>query len=314
MSTTEIKPVPTENPYHEGELLVQQRVGEVVEAQKNGRIISNSILKGALKLIEHQPMVVLGSVDNQQNVWASVLVGYPGFMQAVDQHTVDFDLTQAQCNWHDPFWNNIETYSSVGTLIIELATRRRLRLNGRITRTASRLRLKIKESYPNCPKYIQRRHITIHSEKLSSHSSRPEAGKRLKPDQQALITTADTFFVASAHPTRGIDASHRGGNPGFVRVIDNRTLQIPDYIGNSMFNTLGNFMINPRAGLVFLDFERHRTLQLIGQPEILWELNDLTHASDGTQRYWTLKIERWLETELWQALQWEFLDYSPHNP
>ena len=314
MSTTEIKPVPSENPYHEGELLVQQRVGEVVEAQNNGRIIANSILKGALKFIEQQPMVVFGSVDEQHNVWASVLVGYPGFMQAVDQHTVDFDLTQAICNWHDPFWNNIETHSSVGTLVIELATRRRLRLNGRITRTASRLRLEVEESYPNCPKYIQRRQVTIHPGKFSSYSSQPEAGKRLKPDQQVLITAADTFFVASAHLTRGIDASHRGGNPGFVRVLDPRTLQIPDYVGNSMFNTLGNFMTNPHAGLVFLDFERHRTLQLIGRPEILWELDDPTHASGGTQRYWKLKIERWLETELWQALHWKFIDYSPHNP
>ena len=306
--------MPIENPYHEGELLVQQRVGEVGEAQNNGRVISNSILKGALKFIEQQPMVVLGSVDEQQNVWASVLVGYPGFMQAVDQHTVDFDLTQATCNWHDPFWNNVEIHSSVGTLVIELATRRRLRLNGRVTRTApARLRLEVEESYPNCPKYIQRRQVTIHPEK-SSYSSQPEAGKRLKPDQQVLITAADTFFVASAHPAHGIDASHRGGNPGFVRVVDNKTLQIPDYVGNSMFNTLGNFMINPRAGLVFLDFERHRTLQLIGRSEILWEFNDLKHPSGDTQRYWKFKIERWVETELWQALHWEFVDYSPHNP
>jgi len=80
-----------ESPYHEGELLVQQRVSEAKEAQQNGRIIADKILKGALKFIEQQPFVVLGSVDRQQNIWASILCGHPGFVKAVDQHAVEVD-------------------------------------------------------------------------------------------------------------------------------------------------------------------------------------------------------------------------------
>jgi predicted pyridoxine 5'-phosphate oxidase superfamily flavin-nucleotide-binding protein len=306
--------MPIKNPYHEGELLVQQRVGELQEAQQNGQIICDAILKGALKFIEQQPMVVFGSVDDQQNVWASVLVGRPGFIMAVDQRTVELDFTQTACNWQDPFWTNIEYCSQVGMLVIEFTTRRRLRINGRVTHTAQkRLRLDVAESYPNCPKYIQRRHITYIGNTSSCLSSLRE-GQLFEPDQQAFIASADTFFIASVHPTRGVDASHRGGNPGFIRILDNKTIRIPDYAGNSMFNTLGNFMVNPRAGLIFLDFERSRTLQLIGRSEILWGLDDPTHKTGGTKRYWNFKIERWLEMNLPQLLHWEFLDYSPHNP
>ena len=62
----------------------------------------------------------------------------------------------------------------------------------------------------------------------------------LSAAQRARIGAADTFFIASAHPEGGADASHRGGRPGFVRVTGQRSLAFPDYPGNNMFNTLGN--------------------------------------------------------------------------
>ncbi len=139
-------------------------------------------------------------------------------------------------------------------------------------------------------------------------------GDALGDDQRALIQMADTFFVASAHPQRGVDASHRGGPPGFVNLLDERTLRITDYVGNSMFNTLGNFSANPRAGLIFLDFDRSRTLQMIGRPEILWDQDDAGSETGGTRRFWLLQVERWCEMSLPATVRWEFLDYSPYNP
>ena len=130
----------------------------------------------------------------------------------------------------------------------------------------------------------------------------------------AVIAKADTFFVASVHPERGVDASHRGGNPGFVTRIDDRTLRIPDYPGNSMFNTLGNFTANPRAGVIFLDFESHRTLQLTGRPEILYDVDGTETETGGTKRHWQFHIERWVEIGQAQQLDWSLLDYSPYNP
>lgn len=301
-----------ESPYHEGELLVQQRAGVLETGQRNSQVISDSIIQGALPFIRQQPLAILGSLDKELNVWASVLIGQPGFMTAVDEQTVEFDLPQSARNSEDPFWANIEDQPKIGMLLIELASRRRLRINGRITRSApEQLRLEVDAAYPNCPKYIQRRHMTIGG---PQETGAPRRGESLENDQRRLIRSADTFFVASAHPTRGVDASHRGGNSGFVHVLDDRKIRIPDYLGNSMFNTLGNFAANPRAGLLFLDFASNRTLQLVGRPEIQWALDEPLHETGGTKRYWDFEIDRWQETDLPYRLEWEFLDYSPHNP
>ena len=136
----------------------------------------------------------------------------------------------------------------------------------------------------------------------------------LDPDRTALVRRADTFFVATAHPSRGTDASHRGGNRGFVKVLDESTLRVPDYRGNSMFNTLGNLALNPHAGLVFPDFENRRLLQLTGTAEILWNQADTAGESGGTGRFWDFHLEHWLETRLPNSIATEFLDYSPYNP
>ena len=304
-----------DNPFHEGELQAQERANELDEGARNGRVVADSIMKGALKFVAQQPMVVLGSVDDERNVWASVLFGPPGFVTAPDERKVEFDLSPAGINENDPFWRNIQGNPRIGALFLELATRRRLRINGTVTRpTLDRLILDVAECYPNCPKYIQRRNVQFEALQRSERASSAKEGQSLGREQAALIQASDTFFVASAHPERGVDASHRGGPPGFVEVVDERTLRIPDYAGNSMFNTLGNFTVDPRAGLVFLDFERSRTLQLTGRAEILWDLEDTAGLTGGTQRFWDFRIDRWRESETHAGLRWEFLDYSPHNP
>ena len=304
-----------ENPYHEGELFVQRLVGETIQAQQNGRVISDTILKGALRFIEQQPMVVLGSIDGQQNIWASIIFGLPGFMKPLDPHTIHIDLTKVILHLDDPFWKNIQQTSAIGMLVIELGSRRRLRISGTIAQTAlQHYHVNVLASYPNCPKYIQRRHLISSLQPCSTQVVSPHSGRSLTPAQQSWIALADTLFVASAHPNSGVDASHRGGNPGFVQVLNEQTLRIPDYAGNSMFNTLGNLAVNSRAGLVFLDFEQSRTLQLIGKAEIQWNLDSFSHPTGGTSRYWDFHIEQWIDMEIPRLLHWEFFDYSPHNP
>jgi hypothetical protein len=304
-----------EEPFHEGELEVQQRLGLHTEARQNSGVITDSIVKGAFRFIEQQRMAVLGSIDQDENVWASVLVGEDGFMQAATEQLVTFDLSRTVGNEHDPFWKNIEDHLRVGMLVIELATRRRLRVNGRILRRGEQqLELEVLESYPNCPKYIQRREVTKTPAENRAVMSQFYEGDALGAPQQAIVDKADTFFVASAHPERGVDVSHRGGNPGFVRLMDDRTLRIPDYAGNCLFNTLGNFVSNPRAGLVFVDFETGTTLQLTGRAEILWDAGDPDEETGGTERFWQLHIDHWLHIENAHELQWSFQDYSPYNP
>ena len=83
------------------------------------------------------------------------------------------------------------------------------------------------------------------------------------------------YRIAESYPPHGgekrtVDVSHRGGKPGFVRVGDDGTLTIPDFVGNFLFNTLGNLLLNPRAGLVIADFGTGDMLFLSGVTEIVW--------------------------------------------
>lgn len=302
-------------PFHEGELEVQDRLGLHTEAKQNSGVITDSIVKGAFRFIEQQRMAVLGSIDQDKNVWASVLVGQDGFMQATTERLITIDLSKTASNEYDSFWKNIEDNPRVGMLVIELATRRRLRINGRIRHSGEQqLELEVLESYPNCPKYIQRREAAKIPAVNRNVKSQASQGDALAAPQQAIIDKADTFFVASTHPEKGVDASHRGGNQGFVRIKDDCTLRIPDYTGNCLFNTLGNFVVNPRAGLVFIDFDTGTTLQLIGRAEILWDEADPEDETGGTQRFWQFHIDRWLQIENAHGLEWSFMDYSPYNP
>lgn len=305
-----------EKPFHEGEIEIQTRVGERDSASRNGTVIQDEIMVGALRFIEQQPFAVAGTLDAEENVWASILFGQKGFLKVENERTLEIDLSKTAKNESDPFWENIRENKQFGLLAIELATRRRLRINGEITEQNSQmLRLNVSESYPNCPKYIQRRSITNSAEiKIAEVPQKIKTGEVLIENQIEWIHTADTLFVASSHPERGIDASHRGGNPGFVEILDEKTLRIPDYIGNSMFNTLGNFVVNSKAGIVFFDFQNRRTLQLIGTAEIRFDLEDLKEKSGGTKRFWDFTVGRWQETVLHEFFEWEFLDFSPFNP
>lgn len=310
-----------EQPFHEGERKAQELAGETWTADQNGQIIADEIPGGALKFIEQQSFAVVGSSDPEGRIWTSILLGKPGFMAAPDRRTVKFDLNRAFVSPSDPLLSNLETDPKVGSLVIDLSTRRRLRINGNLSRTGdSSLELFVSESFPNCPKFIQRRHFVFEADFSTEHSSDNvpgvgiEAEESLNDGQRQSIERADTFFVASAHAERGLDASHRGGNPGFVQVLDEKTLRIPDYPGNGMFQTFGNLLTNPKAGLVFPDFEGKRLIQLSGTVSIEWNAPEVELETGGTNRFWDFRIERVLETPLPDGLRWELLDVSPYNP
>lgn len=303
------------NPYHEGELEVQQKVNQVEMARINSGAIDETILAGALRFITQQPMVVIGSIDSKGNVWISTLFGDPGFVHTVDDHTVVIDVSQPRSAEDDPLWHNLVDNPNAGLLVIELGSRRRIRINGRARKIADQqLIIDVERAYPNCPKYIQRRDWKRIETDEQFEAIQSTQGKELDETHKTLIAGADTLFVASAHPEHGVDASHRGGHPGFVHIINNRLLRIPDFSGNSMFNTLGNFTSYPHAGLIFINFEHGHLLQLTGRPEILWELDDPQDETGGTKRYWQFEITAWQESTLPFRFAWELMDYSPHIP
>jgi hypothetical protein len=198
-------------------------------------------------------------------------------------------------------------------LVIDFETRRRLRVNGIVERVDGRdLELRVQETFGNCIKYIQRRH---RSDDFPGGAEAPvEKGSALDDDRRLFIARTDTLFVASVHPRRGLDVSHRGGHPGFVQVEGDRTLRIPDYEGNAMYQTLGNFAVDSRAGLALIDFDRRRVLSITGKARVEFDAEDLHHPTGGTGRYWSFTMERWVEFSLPSTMTWTLIERSPFNP
>ena len=295
--------------YHSGELKVQTQAGAAETAINVSRVIYPVIAHVFIDFIQSRPMVVLGSIDDDGMTWTSILYGPPEFMQVMDEHTLRIAVLP---HVSDPLCGNLRDGAQVGLLLMDFATRRRLRLNGSVIKGADGFSVLTRQVYVNCPRYIQSRRCKMSSEVSPSMRVARQA-LSLSGDLQQRIGQADTFFLASFHPLGGADASHRGGFPGFVQAVDERTLVWPDYNGNGMFNTLGNIAENPNAGLLFLDFERGGTLQLSGTAQIVWD-RERAESFPGAERLIEFNVLKVIETENATPLRWTFVEYSPDNP
>jgi predicted pyridoxine 5'-phosphate oxidase superfamily flavin-nucleotide-binding protein len=304
--------VPRE-PYHDGEIAVQERTGERVAAVRNGAIIRETLAVAAREFLALQRTVALAAVDELGRPWGSLWLGAPGFLQSADARSVRVSRHLHAPSPGDPVHPLLTGGSAIGMLAIDLASRRRLRINGLVAATGDEdLTISIREVFPNCGKYIQRRELTVEGRPCVAQPAR--SGDVLDDELRLFVEGVDTLFVASRHPVRGVDVSHRGGEPGFVRVIDERTLRLPDYTGNSMFQTLGNLTIDSRCGVVMIDFERGRLLSLTGAATITYGADDPRHPTGGTGRYLTLSVQEWLELSMPDGLGFRFVDRSPFNP
>lgn len=297
--------------FHEGERHVQEWTGERDRALLNGRSISGTIPPVAHTFLRQQSHCVLGWQASDGTVRASFVAAVAGFANpASDGRSIALTLPDAI----DEATRRATRPGAgvqVGMLFLEFSTRRRLRINGRVTTSSpDGLQMAVDEAFANCPKYIQRR--------APDHAMRRElpaplrSGTELTDGHRALIARADTFFIASTRLDGRADVSHRGGSPGFVDVGD-RQLRIPDYAGNSMFQTLGNLSVHPAAGLTFLDFERRCQLQLSGTAS----LDFLDAARGGAAhgaRWWSFQWHAWTETPLPSTFDWVLVEPSPFNP
>jgi ferredoxin-NADP reductase/predicted pyridoxine 5'-phosphate oxidase superfamily flavin-nucleotide-binding protein len=200
--------------------------------------------------------------------------------------------------------------SHIGLLGIELSNRRRNRVNGRIHEDENGILVfSVEQSFGNCPQYIRERQWR---RVKNQPAGAPRQHRSLTPSQRRWITSADTFFIASGYqddadgesPTNGMDASHRGGEPGFVEVINATQLRFPDYAGNNHFNTIGNLVLDPRAGFLFVDFVTGSLLQLTGRACIDWD-SDAVALVPGARRLVTFDIEAIVELPAAVPLRWD---------
>ncbi len=302
------------SPFHRGEQRIQQRLGLRDKLESLGRRVIHDYLPEQHREFYHRlPFVFVAHADREGRPWASMLVAREGFMTSPDDKHLSINTAPPA---GDPLADALYEGNRLGLLGIELSSRRRNRLAGRIERvSAAGFQLAVDQAFGNCPQYIQARAC-----EPASPGSLPKPSvielHRLDSEAQALIAGSDTCFVASfaadgsGRAYEGADMSHRGGMPGFIRVDNDRCLTIPDYRGNNHFNTLGNFSENPRAGMLFIDFAGGHLLTLTGAVEILWDSPE-TALFPGALRLWTFRLERgrWLKNAL--PMKWSAPDYSP---
>ena len=290
------------NGYHAGELAVQRRMGQSEIAARVGRMIRTEIPAAAAAFLAEQPLIVLAATDDAGRVWASLVTGPAGFVHADDDQTIAVGTLPVP---GDPLHDVVgRPDQQVGMIAIEPQTRRRMRVNGIVQPTQHGLRIHPDQVYSNCPKYISRRHIE--GVDAAGHSPVIQRASGLDERTQQIVARTDTFFIGSADPEGNADASHRGGNPGFLQVLSPNRLRWPDYRGNSMFMTLGNISTNPRCGLLISDWDTGTTIQLTGTAEIIWD--------EGPQCSVEFTIDEVVELTDVSPLRWGRAELSPANP
>ncbi|MFD7085928.1 pyridoxamine 5'-phosphate oxidase family protein [Streptomyces sp. NPDC059918] len=286
--------------YHQGSVAVQERVGVRELAEHVGRSIGAGIKDVAAAFLELQPHLVVGAADGAGRVWASLLTGPPGFVRATGPHRM---AVAGGVPAGDPLAEVLATAGTrVGTISLDPRTRRRMRLGGTLEVTARGFAVEAERVFANCPKYIQKRQPV---ELVAEGAGVVRRGGALTPGQERAVRAADTFFVATT-AGNGVDASHRGGMPGFVEVLSPVELCWPDYAGNAMFLTLGNLAADPRAGLLFPDWESGAVLQLSGSART-------EYGPDGGRSI-HFRVESVVEGLHPGRLRWSAPEYSPANP
>jgi predicted pyridoxine 5'-phosphate oxidase superfamily flavin-nucleotide-binding protein len=301
-------------PWHPGEVALQRSVGIAERmAEIGSKTIRDHLIQQHREFYPLLPMAVLGSVDGRGDAWATLRTGYPGFLHAEDEHHLHLDLSRDE---HDPADAGLEDGASAALLGIDLSTRRRNRLNGNVIRDGEGFALHVDQSFGNCPRYIQRREPVFVGDPAAISRALPMQPSRLEGASLDLVQRADTLFVATyvegRNRKRSVDVSHRGGPAGFVHV-DDGILTIPDYAGNMYFNTLGNILANPRAGLTFVDFETGDMLQMTGVAKLQPMPSD-TASHPGAERLWSFEPTRILWRPATLALRWRFDAWSPFLP
>jgi uncharacterized protein len=296
--------------YHAGELSVQRQAGVEEQAHRIGQGIKATIPVAAQAFLQQQPMLLVGSIDTGGQLWASLLTNSPGFLMPIDERTLCIAATPV---FGDPLRANLHDQAEVGLLAIDLANRRRMRLNGQVECLGDGgFAVHARQVYANCPKYIQARTLETITTGVRG-PGRIRRSDRLSAEQQAWVARSDTVFIASAHPEGGADISHRGGNLGFVRVVDARTLLIPDYAGNTMFQTLGNLQANPQAGLLLIDFASGATLQMAGTTRIIWDAERVAGFA-GAERLVEVTVAEVVEIADAHPFRSHTVEYSSFNP
>ncbi len=295
-------------PWHTGERILQARAGvDERLAEVGPRVVRDYMPDQHREFFSMLPSIVIGAVAPDGRVWATMRAGQPGFVQSPDPRLLEVASAR---DADDPANAGMEDGDAIGLLGIQPMTRRRNRLNGVVhRRDAAGFGVSVGQSFGNCPQYIQQRDFVVTRDPAEPNPVEPEAMTELDARARTLIRHADSFFVATYVDLPGgrqVDVSHRGGRPGFVRVDADGSLTIPDFPGNTFFNTLGNMMVNPVAGLVFVSYPTGDLLQMTGRTEVITDSPEIA-TLEGADRLWRFYPEQIVRRDRALPLRWDFV-------
>ncbi|PJI43785.1 pyridoxamine 5'-phosphate oxidase family protein [Ferrovibrio sp.] len=278
--------------FHEGEQQLQARVHPALPKRmaRTAEIALRDFMPDQHRdFFALLPTLVVGSVDDAGRPWASMLAGKPGFVTSPDPVTLQVSAKPAP---GDMLAQNLKQNAQLGILGLQPETRRRNRMNGRVTHLQDDgFTVHVEQSFGNCPQYIQAR-----LPRLVGAPAEPPVKPEdsvLSPRAALMLAETDTLFIATHAKDEGVDVSHRGGKPGFVRVEQRAgftQLTLPDFRGNNFFNTLGNIALDSRAGLLVVNYDSGDLLQITGQAEIVWDGPEVERFQ-GALRLLRLRVE-----------------------
>jgi predicted pyridoxine 5'-phosphate oxidase superfamily flavin-nucleotide-binding protein len=302
------------SPYHAGEKTIHERLGIADQQEEKGKSYIRPFMPDQHReFFSNLPFLVVGSVDEKGWPWASILFDEPGFISTPDDTHIQIAALPHET---DPLSKNIKPDAPLSFLGIEMHTRRRNRVNVSVDSVSENgFATRVDQSFGNCPQYINHREPTT-SEHAPSANVTVRKFTTLDMAVQQTIEEADFFFVASHvktetdRKTQGVDVNHRGGVAGFTKV-DGNSLIVPDYRGNFAFNTLGNFVVNPMAGLVFYNRGNRSLIQMVGRVEIIWDDDPLIAHFEGAQRAWRFHLDHGIERMNSVPMIWKLESYSP---
>jgi predicted pyridoxine 5'-phosphate oxidase superfamily flavin-nucleotide-binding protein len=289
---------------HPGEQVVQRQAGEGAPGW-GSPMFDAEIPWSFAAFLQGMPALFIAAPDSTGAMWSTIVSGPPGFVTALDARNIEIAAVPAPGDALDGALT--ATPTDIGIVAVDFERRRRIRINGTVTRAGNFLHVETTQVLGNCPKYINRRSALPAADTSDRVAPPPSRSRSLSEQDMTLIAEADTFFIGSRSPAHGADSSHRGGRPGFVTAESPTLITWPDYVGNSFYMTFGNAHLDARCGLLFLDWLSGDLLQMTGTLSLDWRPESIRHVP-GALRLVRFDITEVVRVPGGSPLSWRRLD------
>ncbi|USP79502.1 hypothetical protein yc1106_06776 [Curvularia clavata] len=275
-------------PWNEGE----DKMHHLLRVPRQDNPTAAMLTPQATFMFQRAPLLAFGALDTQHRPWVTLWGGSPGFSESLGHGMIGTrSLVDAE---YDPVvqaltadgkgfekHENREDAKLVAGLAIDLMTRKRVKTAGRLVgcqvqkvvaegeedgEPGSLIQVvtNIEQSLGNCPKYLNQYEIRP----ARVNAKLVAEGASLSDEGRDIISQSDMFFLSTSAED-DMDVNHRGGPPGFVRIISPTEIVYPEYSGNRLYQSLGNMQINPKIGITFPNYETGDVLYITGSTEIL---------------------------------------------